>query len=82
MIPRLRAKERLERIADHAVGTGSMNRRDAARHQKDLRKAAGGGGRGKAAKANPTTLASMGIGVVTVPSRDSSKADKRDLSDG
>lgn len=70
MLPRLQAEERLNAINDRAVASGAAKKHDARQMIQRLEKAARPR-RGKAAKANPATLAGMGIGVVGSPSEPS-----------
>ena len=65
MMPRLEAAETLSAATAMALGSGSLKKGDAQRLKSRLARAAriGGGGRRAFGKADPATLAGVGIGV-------------------
>lgn len=67
MMPRLEAQEMLNQSTAMALGSGSMKRVAAQRLVRDLqRQAQPASSRGRAPKADPAVLASMGIKVEQV----------------
>jgi hypothetical protein len=66
MLPRLQAEETLSAISSGLLSSGYADKKDLTRAVGRLEKVAGGGRR-KALKPTPQTLASMGIQTVTVP---------------
>ena len=66
MMPQIDAGERLARITDGSVATGTMGAWDARAVTRGLQEQASGT-RFKPAKATVATLASMGIAVISAP---------------
>ena len=70
MMPRIEAGKRLSEISDGAIAAGNLPKLDARRILQRLEEAQSGARR-RAARPTPAVLASMGIGVVSAPSRSS-----------
>lgn len=65
MLPRLQAADRLARIADVAVATGSVEEASSARQQQRLQRQASAGQGRQARKPTAADLSAMGVKIVS-----------------